>query len=125
MSDFKNLFDILRSAERVLPWVGKRLDEAEAIARWPEAVGPQIAKVSRVLGVFQGIMRVEVSHPTWRTELMARKPELLALLNRGGQVITELDFVDTVVEKRRAFWREQRAKEWAKEKSKKPLKKGK
>ncbi|MGE0615164.1 MAG: DUF721 domain-containing protein [Bacteriovoracia bacterium] len=79
---FDRLKDILELARRKHPQFSQRMDEAKALARWEEAVGPQIAKHSRAVSVKNGVLWVEVDHPIWRSELHHRKAQILEMLNR-------------------------------------------
>ncbi len=92
MDDFST---VLGKARSKFPGFSKAFTEAEALARWPEAVGPIISKHSRALSVRRGILWVEVDHPIWRSELHHRKNQILSILN-GEQVHTIKDvfFVD-------------------------------
>ena len=98
---FDRLFDILKKAGVRYPSMSKRIDEAEALARWEKAVGPAIAKHSRAIRVQEGVLWVEVDHPIWKSELHHRKRQILDLLNgsRPGlpapkQILTDLLFLD-------------------------------
>jgi len=65
-----------------------RLELAEMIDAWPEVVGPQIAAVTRALGVTDdATLLVRVSSPAWATELGLMTPRILARLNgsRSGR----------------------------------------
>lgn len=78
---FDRLFDILKKARLHYPLLTQRIEEAEALARWDQAVGPAIAKHARALRVLDGVLWVEVDHPIWRSELHHRKQQILDILN--------------------------------------------
>jgi len=60
----------------------KRFDLAVAVAAWPEAVGPQIATVTRALAVTpDGTLMVRVATHAWATELGLMAPRILTRLN--------------------------------------------
>ena len=60
----------------------KRFDLAVAVADWPEAVGPQIAAVTRALSVTpDGTLMVRVATHAWATELGLMSPRILTRLN--------------------------------------------
>jgi predicted nucleic acid-binding Zn ribbon protein len=80
---FESILEILAKARLRHPQFGKRLEEAEALGRWPLAVGPQIAKHTRALRVEKGVLWIEVDHPIWKSELHHRKRQVLELLNQG------------------------------------------
>jgi predicted nucleic acid-binding Zn ribbon protein len=70
--------------------MSKRFDLAGAVAAWPDAVGPQIAAVTRALAVTpDGTMTVRVSTHAWATELGLMSPRILTRLNgsRKGRVL--------------------------------------
>jgi predicted nucleic acid-binding Zn ribbon protein len=67
----------------------KRFDLAAAVESWPDAVGPQIAAVTRALSVTpDGTLMVRVASHAWATELGMMAPRILARLNgaRRGRV---------------------------------------
>jgi predicted nucleic acid-binding Zn ribbon protein len=59
---------------------------------WSEAVGPRLAKISHVRSFEDGVLRVHVTEPTWRSELTLRREEIRLKLNAriGQDVIVEL-----------------------------------
>lgn len=64
--------------------LSKRLDQATAIEDWPNAVGEQIAAVTKALSITpDGVLFVGVTTHAWMTELALMEPELLAALNAG------------------------------------------
>jgi predicted nucleic acid-binding Zn ribbon protein len=78
---FDRLTDILKQARLRFPVLTKRIEEAEALARWEKAVGPAIAKHSRAIRVQDSVLWVEVDHPIWKSELHHRKRQILNILN--------------------------------------------
>ena len=78
---FESLLDIIRKAQDRHPTFSIRLAEAEALGRWPIAVGEVIAKHARAIRVKDSILWVEVEHPIWRSELHYRKQQILDILN--------------------------------------------
>lgn len=70
--------------------IAKRLDQADAVLSWADAVGPQVAAVTRPESVTpDGVLRVRVSTPGWATELGLQAPRILARLNqnRKGRIV--------------------------------------
>lgn len=68
----------------------KRLDLAAAVEAWPDAVGPQVAAVTRALSVTpDGTLMVRVATHAWATELGMMAPRILARINgsRRGRVL--------------------------------------
>lgn len=60
----------------------KRFDLARAVAAWPDAVGPQIAAVTRATAVTpDGTLLVRVATHAWATELGLMAPRILTRLN--------------------------------------------
>jgi predicted nucleic acid-binding Zn ribbon protein len=52
-------------------------------ARWEEAVGPQVARHCRPIGLRGEVLELEVDSPVWAQTLQLRAPELLAALERA------------------------------------------
>ncbi len=66
-----------------------RLDQVDAVERWAEVVGPQIAAVTRAMAVTaDGTLLVRVASHAWATELGLMSPRILARVNgaRRGRV---------------------------------------
>lgn len=62
--------------------MAKKFDIASAVADWPDAVGPQIAAVTRALAVTpDGTLVVRVTTHGWATELGLMSPRILTRLN--------------------------------------------
>ncbi|HVF38594.1 MAG TPA: DUF721 domain-containing protein [Gemmatimonadaceae bacterium] len=70
--------------------LAKRVEQASAIAQWPELVGGQIAAVTQPISVTaDGTLFVAVTTHAWMTELSLMEPQLLRALNTvqdGGRV---------------------------------------
>ncbi len=87
--------DIIQKLRERYPALNSRIEEAEALSRWANAVGPAIAKHSRATLVRDKVLWVEVTHPIWRSELHHRKRQILENLNRGAkEVISDLFLID-------------------------------
>ncbi len=56
----------------------QRLREQEALTRWPELVGPEIASRSRALRIREGVLYVQVTSAAWSQELRFLKARILA-----------------------------------------------
>ncbi len=64
--------------------LGKGVERAEVVQRWPELVGPQIAAVTQAESVSEdGVLRVRVATAPWATELSLMTPRILAKINAG------------------------------------------
>ena len=84
------LGDALRAME-----IDRAQPAAEAAESWLEAVGAEVARHSRPVGVKAGVLHVEVDSSVWCQQLQLRTPEILTAL-RGqmeeGRAPTELRF---------------------------------
>jgi predicted nucleic acid-binding Zn ribbon protein len=94
----EGLTEILRQLQSRFPALGKRLFEADALARWSLAVGPVIAKHTRTIRVQDRVLWVEVDHPIWKSELHHRKHQILGILNQGlgpeKEALSDILFLD-------------------------------
>lgn len=64
----------------------RRLDLADAVDRWADAVGPQVAAVTRADSVTpDGQLRVRVVSNAWAHELSLMAPRILTRLNGSRQ----------------------------------------
>ncbi len=65
-----------------------------AKARWAEVVGPQVAGVTQVSAVRDGVLVVRVKNSVWANELTLLKDDMLRRLNSalGGRVLTDIHF---------------------------------
>ncbi|MCK4655504.1 MAG: DUF721 domain-containing protein [candidate division Zixibacteria bacterium] len=72
----------------------KRVKEAGVVHIWSEAVGEPIDKVTQVIGVRDGVVRVLVENSLWSQELSLRKVEIIRELNDrlGKKLITDIRF---------------------------------
>jgi hypothetical protein len=77
----QNLWQILQALNKKFPSFHSRIQEAQALARWELAVGPLIAKHTRVVRVEEKVLYIETDHPAWQAELQARKRQILDKLN--------------------------------------------
>lgn len=81
-------------ADAMHAWLSKsgltrRLDVAQVVDRWADAVGPQVAAVTRAEAVnAEGTLWVRVASSAWANELSLMAPKILARLNqdRQGQI---------------------------------------
>ena len=79
---FDKLSEILTHLSSRFPRLAKRVEEAQALSFWDEAVGAMIAKHARPTRVVNKTLWVEVDHPVWQTELHHRKNQILEILNK-------------------------------------------
>ena len=78
---FYKLTDILAKLQKQYPAFGNRVSEAQSFSQWEEIVGPNIARHAKAIRVENGILRIEVDHPIWKSELHHRKHQILEKLN--------------------------------------------
>ncbi len=75
--------------------LSRRVKQASAVEQWPEAVGAQIAGVTKALSITpDGTLFVAVSTHGWMTELSLMEPQLLRALNsvEGRSPIRKIRF---------------------------------
>ncbi len=64
--------------------IGGRVAQADIVLRWPEIVGPEVARAARAESVSaDGTLYVRVASSAWRQELSLMTPEIMARLNAG------------------------------------------
>ena len=65
-----------------------------AKAHWAPVVGPQVAGVTQVEAVRDGVLYVRVKNSVWANELTLLKDDMLRRLNAklGGRVLTDIHF---------------------------------
>ena len=70
------------------------LDQQQALALWPEIVGPGINRYTVRRTVHNGVMTVTIASAVLRNELMMHRSTLIARINQalGHDVITEIVF---------------------------------
>lgn len=68
--------------------------EHQALSRWPEVVGPQIASSSSADRVSDGILFVSCKSSMWANELTLHREQILTRLNKalGKKVIVDIRF---------------------------------
>jgi len=57
--------------------LSEKLREREALTRWPELVGPEVAQRSQALRIREGVLYVRVDSASWRQELHFLKGKIL------------------------------------------------
>ena len=65
-----------------------------AKVKWVEVVGPQVAGVTQIEAVRDGVLYVRVKNSVWANELSLLKDDMLRRLNvvLGGRVLTDIHF---------------------------------
>lgn len=78
-----------RLGDALSAWLDKsgldrRLDLAQAVERWAQVVGPQVAAVTKAEAVNgEGTLWVRVTTSAWANELSLMTPRILGALNRN------------------------------------------
>lgn len=83
--------------ERFVDAVSPETPEADVQTAWPEAVGQQVAEVTRVAGERDGVVTVECESAVWAEELGLMEVRIREGLNRvlaarGGEPIEAISF---------------------------------
>ncbi|MBI2619115.1 MAG: DUF721 domain-containing protein [Ignavibacteriales bacterium] len=75
--------------------IGKKLREYDAVTRWEEVVGEQIAKVTKATRIDKGVLVIKVKNSPWRNELTLRKGEIIRKINGslGSNIVNDIRFV--------------------------------
>ncbi len=74
--------------------IDRKLREYDAVVRWEQIVGEQIARVTRPDQIVKGVLVVHVTASAWRQELTLRKTEIIRRLNEdlGEEVVKDIRF---------------------------------
>lgn len=74
--------------------IRKKLDQYSIFPLWPGIVGAQVANVTEIERIENGILFVHVTNAPWRTELTFRRKELLQKIHQTmkGEVINDIRF---------------------------------
>jgi predicted nucleic acid-binding Zn ribbon protein len=86
--------DILDRTLRQLG-LAERMKEADAVLRFSEIVGGDIAARAEAVSIRDGKLVVRVASPVWRQELNYSKQEIIDALNRAlsDNIVTDIHFV--------------------------------
>jgi predicted nucleic acid-binding Zn ribbon protein len=70
------------------------LGRYNAVTRWAEVVGPQIAAITSAERCENGILYVAVDNAPWRAELTMRRLEIVKKLNAalGQEIVKDIRF---------------------------------
>lgn len=82
--------DLFRSLK-----ITKKLDEWQAVVRWGEIVGEQIAHNTEAISIEKGVLLVRAANPVWRQQLHFTKSELIAKLNMalGYSIVKDIKLI--------------------------------
>ncbi len=75
--------------------ISGRIREYDAVVRWNEVVGEQIARVTEAVKIDKGVLVVRVHNGPWRNELTLLKDDVIEKINAalGEKVVKEIRFV--------------------------------
>ncbi len=75
--------------------IGRKIKEYDAVLRWNEIVGEQIARVTEAVKIEKGVLVVRVQNGPWRNELALLKNDVTEKINAalGENVVKEIRFV--------------------------------
>lgn len=69
--------------EKIVAQSLRQAPPAEApLMAWPVVCGSAVAERTRAVSFEDGVLRVEVAGPRWKSELQALAPRYLAMINR-------------------------------------------
>ena len=80
--------------------LSEQVKRMEVLELWPEVVGEQLARVTRVKGVEDAVLFVEVRNSAWLMELNMMKGDFLARVNErlGNVPLERIVFVQAETE---------------------------
>lgn len=70
----------------------KPILEVQLIDRWPEIMGPAIARMTRDVSVENGVLHLKVTNAALRSQLFEQRHELIAKVNNalGAHVLNDV-----------------------------------
>lgn len=70
----------------------KPIIEVQIVDRWPEMMGPVIARMTRSVEVEDGVLRIKLSNAALRAQFFEQRHELIQRINDqfGGKVIHDV-----------------------------------
>ncbi len=74
-------------SEKIVAW--------QAVLRWKEIVGEKVTKYAKAVCVKDGILYVSCPNPTWRTQLILMKKEIIKKANLviSKELIKDIKFI--------------------------------
>ena len=81
--------------EKIVARSLRQLPPAQApLMAWPVVCGSSVAERTRALSFADGVLRVVVADPGWKSELQSLAPRYLASINRYTvEAVRRIDFV--------------------------------
>lgn len=69
-----------------------KIKENEALARWPEIVGPAISAVTTPIRVKDGVLYIKTKNDVWRNEIYYQKFQILQKIEKTlkKRIISEI-----------------------------------
>lgn len=94
LEQMRNLEQAGAGLEKLVANSLRQAPEDTAVLAWPLACGSAVAERTRVLDFADGVLRVEVADPGWKSELQALAPRYLAVINRyTREQVRRIEFV--------------------------------
>ena len=89
----ESIKDILNRTLRRMGFT-ERLKETEAVRRFKEIVGENIAAQAEAVSIKDGKLHVKVASPVWRQQLNFSKTEMIESINTalGEKIVTDIYF---------------------------------
>ncbi|HET6382676.1 MAG TPA: DUF721 domain-containing protein [Armatimonadota bacterium] len=74
--------------------MGSRTREYLALILWADIVGEQVARITAVRSVRNGVLQVDVESSAWAQELQFYKPDMIGKINKyvGANAISDIHF---------------------------------
>ena len=75
--------------------IAGRIREYDAVVKWNDVVGEQIARVTEAVKIERGVLVVRVKNGPWRNELTLLKNDVIEKMNAslGEKLVKDIRFV--------------------------------
>jgi len=75
--------------------IAGRIREYDAVVKWNDVVGEQIARVTEAVKIERGVLVVRVKNGPWRNELSLLKNDVIEKMNAslGEKLVKDIRFV--------------------------------
>ncbi len=73
----------------------ERVFEQQAVLKWEEIVGKEIASVTEAKSIKNGLLKVKVGSAAWRQELIYLKEDIRCKINQtiGSNIVSDISFL--------------------------------
>lgn len=73
----------------------KQLLERQVVDKWPEVMGPAVARLTRSVELNNGVLMVRISSAALKAQLFECRKEVVAKLNAsvGAQIVSDVRFL--------------------------------